>query len=290
MKTLNYHHLRYFREVAHEGNLSRAATRLNVSQSALSIQIKSLEDRLGHSLFERIGRGLVLTEVGRITLDHADRIFGVGAELLATLDQNTSVLPTLKLGAVSTISRNFVIGFLKPAIRHGELDIVLRSGSMPALLESLKTLALDVVLSTEIPPAEYGGDFAAQRIAEQKIGIHGIPERLDYPSLKKMLESEPLIVPTESAIRTAFESLVARLRISPRIVASVDDMAMVRLLAREGTGLAVAPAVVVADEVASGKLATAPFKINVVEPFYAVTMNRKYPHPSLAMLLDETVV
>ncbi|MBO6707515.1 MAG: LysR family transcriptional regulator, partial [Roseitalea sp.] len=77
MDRLNYHHLRYFREVAHEGNLSRAAERLNVAQSALSSQIRTLEARLGHALFERVGRTLVLTEVGRITLDHADRIFGV---------------------------------------------------------------------------------------------------------------------------------------------------------------------------------------------------------------------
>ena len=60
MDQLNYHHLRYFREVAIEGNLSRAAQRLNVSQSALSMQIKNLEERLGQALFERVGRKLVL--------------------------------------------------------------------------------------------------------------------------------------------------------------------------------------------------------------------------------------
>ena len=56
MDRLNYHHLRYFREVAREGNLTRAADRLNLSQSALSTQIRQLEERLGHSLFDRAGR------------------------------------------------------------------------------------------------------------------------------------------------------------------------------------------------------------------------------------------
>ena len=74
MKQMNYHHLRYFREVARQGHLGRAAELLNVSQSALSIQIKQLEDRMGHAFFDRVGRGLVLTEAGRIALDHADRI------------------------------------------------------------------------------------------------------------------------------------------------------------------------------------------------------------------------
>ncbi|MCA3649151.1 MAG: LysR family transcriptional regulator, partial [Methylobacterium sp.] len=48
---LNYHHLRYFQVVAHEGNLTRAAERLNVAQSALSSQIRQLEQRLGQQLF-----------------------------------------------------------------------------------------------------------------------------------------------------------------------------------------------------------------------------------------------
>ncbi|MEM6898012.1 MAG: LysR family transcriptional regulator, partial [Pseudomonadota bacterium] len=53
---MNYNHLRYFREVAREGHLTRAAERLNLSQSALSTQIKQFEERLGHPLFARIGR------------------------------------------------------------------------------------------------------------------------------------------------------------------------------------------------------------------------------------------
>ena len=88
MSQLNYHHLRYFREVATEGHLGRAAERLNVSQSALSTQIRQLEDRLGQALFDRVGRTLQLTEVGRIALDYADRIFTAGDDLLAALNQS----------------------------------------------------------------------------------------------------------------------------------------------------------------------------------------------------------
>jgi len=285
MAALNYHHLRYFREVAHEGNLSRAAERLAISQSALSIQIKNLEERLGHPLFERIGRKLVLTEVGLIALDHADRIFGAGEELLATLNQDSIELPALKVGALSTLSRNFQIGFLQPVIERGDIDIVLKSGNTPTLVEGLRNLSLDVVLTTEIPQAEHVGEFAAHRMTEQKIEIHAVPRRLDYESLPALLKSEPMILPTESTIRTGFEALVSKLGISPRIIANVDDMAMVRLLAREGIGVAIAPAVVVADEIASGRLATSPFELAIVEPFYALTIRRKYPHPILSELL-----
>ena len=78
MPDLNYNHLRYFWVVAHEGNLTRAAARLNVSQSALSVQIHKLEHQVGHALFDRSGKKLVLTEAGRIALDYADTIFDAG--------------------------------------------------------------------------------------------------------------------------------------------------------------------------------------------------------------------
>lgn len=282
---LNYHHLRYFREVATEGYLGRAAERLNVSQSALSIQIKQLEERLGHALFDRVGRRLVLTEAGRIALDHAERIFTAGDDLLATLDQSSSINPPLKVGALSTMSRNFQLQFLRPLFAEGEQGIVLRSGNTRTLLADLETLALDVVLTTELPQGVGVSGFAAQKISGQAVGLHGKPNLLPEGSLGEIIAAVPLILPTESVIRTAFESLVARLGVRPRIAAEVDDMAMVRLLARDGLGLAVAPAVVLADEIASGMIETAPVELGIVEPFYAVTMPRKFPHKALGALL-----
>ncbi|TMM55379.1 LysR family transcriptional regulator [Sulfitobacter sabulilitoris] len=283
---LNYHHLRYFREVAIEGHLGRAADRLNVSQSALSVQIRHLEDRLGFDLFERVGRTLVLTEAGRIALDHADRIFGAGDELLATLQHSGTLRSPLRIGALSTLSRNFQLQFLRPLLTDGASTITLRSGNTKTLLEDLEALALDVVLTTEVPHGGLTARFAAQRIAEQPVLVHGKPQYLRHDTLAGLLEHEPLILPTESVIRAGFENLIAAMGIEPRIVANVDDMAMVRLLAREGAGLAIAPTVVVADEIASGSLATAPFDLGLTEPFFAVTLPRKFPHPALADLLQ----
>ena len=285
MIEMNYHHLRYFREVAHEGNLTRAADRLNVSQSALSTQIKQLEARLGHDLFERVGRRLLLTEAGRIALDHADRIFGTGHELLATLERTGEVRPPLRVGALSTLSRNFQLQFLRPILQAGHTDVILKSGSATVLYDALKSLALDVVLTTEPPHSEVYSDFNAHRLDDQPVGIYGHPARLNYPNLRDLLSDQPVILPTESPIRTGFESLVARLGVTPRILADVDDMAMVRLLAREDAGIAIAPSVVVQDEVAAGLLAAAPFDLHINESFYAVTVRRNFPHAVLSSLL-----
>jgi len=287
MDTLNYHHLRYFRAVAHTGNLTRAAEKLNLSQSALSTQIKALEARLGHDLFDRVGRQLKLTEVGRIALDHADRIFGTGQELMETLNRSADHAPPLRVGALSTLSRNFQIQFLRPILDHPDVDIVLKSGQNSPLLRSLAELALDVVLTTDAPTSAAGSDFIAHRLAGHPVSLHGTPDRLRHKSLKEMLESEPVIVHTESAIRTGFNRLTARLGVRPRIVADVDDMAMVRLLARDGVGLAIAPEIVLADEIGSGQLITAPFDTGITETFYAVTTRRSFPHPMLHRVLPD---
>ncbi|RYD81720.1 MAG: LysR family transcriptional regulator, partial [Verrucomicrobiaceae bacterium] len=66
MDWLNYHHLRYFWMVAREGSLRKAAERLSVSQPSISAQIRLLEDALGEKLFRRSGRGLHLTDAGRM--------------------------------------------------------------------------------------------------------------------------------------------------------------------------------------------------------------------------------
>ncbi len=288
MAEINYHHLRYFRAVAHEGALTRAAERMNLSQSALSAQIKQLESRLGHALFERRGRGLVITEAGRIALDYADRIFATGDELLATLNQAGLARQALRIGALSTLSRNFQLQFLRPVLGRDDVEVILRSGSGPPLLEALQALALDVVLTTEPPARDALAGFVAHRLAEQPVGLYAVPGRLTYASLADLLRAEPVILPTESSIRTGFESLVARLGVTPQIAAEVDDMAMVRLLAREGIGLALAPEVVFADELAQGRLAPSPFGLEIVESFYAVTVPRQFPNPVLAPLLAGT--
>jgi len=285
MADLNYHHLRYFRAVAHDGNLTRTAERLNLSQSALSTQIKQLEQRLGHKLFERQGRGLTLTEAGRIALDHADRIFGAGDELIATLKRTGAERQPVRVGALSTLSRNFQLEFLRPIIGRDDLDIILRSGGETFLLAALQSLSLDVVLTTEPPPRDSFSGFTAHRISEQKVGVYGTARRMVHQRLSDLLASEPVILPTESSIRTGFDSLIARLDVRPQIAAEVDDMAMVRLLAREDAGLAIAPAVVLADEIATGLLQPAPFDLDIVESFYAVTVKRNFPNPIIRDLL-----
>ena len=287
MPDLNYHHLRYFRAVAHDGNLTRTAERLNLSQSALSVQIRQLEERLGHALFERRGRQLHLTEAGRIALDHADAIFSAGEELIATLRQTGTTRQVLRVGGMATLSRNFQIAFLRPVLGRADVEVVLRSGSPAELLHQLETLNLDVVLLTRPPENKADLPFIAHKLAEQPVSLIGKADasaaRL---SLREHLARSPLILPTrDSSVRTGFDALAARLDVSPQIAAEVDDMAMMRLLAREGLGLAVMPPIVVRDELASGLLREIDRLEGLTESFYAVTLSRRFPNPLLRDLI-----
>jgi len=285
---LNFHHLRYFHTVAHEGNLTRAAERLNVSQSAVSTQIRQLEERLGQPLFERRGRSLFLTEAGRIALDHADAIFAAGDELLNTLDERPSGRrQVLRVGSLATLSRNFQISFLRPLLGREDVEIVVRSGALGDLLQNLEAHRLDVVLANISPPRDAATPWISHAIAEQPVSLIGTPERIGKnASFEELLAREPLVLPTiETSIRSGADALFERLHIRPRIAAEIDDMAMIRLLAREGVGLAVVPPIVVKDEIESGLLAEVEQFPQLSEIFYAVTLSRRFPNPLLRELI-----
>ena len=282
----NFHHLHYVWAVAHEGNLTRAASRLHVSQSAVSMQIQKLEDELGHPLFERRGKALVLTEAGRIALDHADAIFAHGRELESALGGKEAERRALRVGSLATLSRNFQLGFLQPLLARDDVEVVVRSGSFADMLRALDAHNLDVVLANAAPPRDAATARVAHPIAKQPVSLVGRPRRGRRPrDLAALLASEPLVLPAaESSIRAGFDALVARLGVRPRVAAEVDDMAMLRLFARERACLAVVPPIVVQDELRAGDLVeVAPLPL--VETFFAITATRRFPNPLLALLL-----
>ena len=287
MHNLNFHHLHYFRAVAHDGNLTRAAQHLNVSQSAVSVQIQKLEADLGHALFERRGRQLVLTEAGRITLDHADAIFAVRDELVGTLQARGQERIVLRVGSMATLSRNFQLQFLRPLFGRDDVELVVRSGGFADLLRGLEAHRLDVVLANTVPPRDAATPWVTQALAEQAVSLVGHAEHaVGLRSLDDLLRDEPLVLPAaDTGIRIAFDALTDRIGVAPRIAAEVDDMAMLRLLARERVGLAVVPTIVVRDELESGELVEIARLPEIAEHFHAITLSRRFPNPLLRELL-----
>ena len=288
MRGLNYRHLRYFWAVAHDGNLTRTAKRLNLSQSALSVQIKRLEQDVGQALFERRGRSLVVTEAGRVALDHADVIFSAGDSLLRTLEGTEQLRTGVRIGAMATLSRNFQITFLQPLLGRQDIDIILRSGSTAELLRELEALNLDIVLLNQPPAQDTVSPFVSHRLAEQRVSLIGRSDMFDASQdLETLLEAYPVILPgPDSGIRGEFDALIDRLDVRPEVAAEVDDMAMMRLLVREGVGLAALPPIVVTDELENGLLTEMCRLPGIAESFYAVSARRKYQNPMVTELLE----
>ena len=284
---LNLHHLRLFHAVAHDGRLTGAARRLNLSASALSAQLRTLEQALGQDLFERRGRGLVLTVAGRLALDHADAIFRTESDLAATLRETGQARRALRVGALATLSRNFQMRFLRPLLGRADVEVVLRSAPQAELLRGLETLALDVVLTDIQPARDAARRYLIHHLDDQPVSLIGTRRRVGAKApLARLLARQPLVLPTaETAIRAGFDALVARLGIPIAIAAEVDDMAMIRLLARDDAGLAVIPPIVVQDELASGRLVEAHRLPGIREQFLAVTLDRRFPNPLLAELI-----
>jgi LysR family transcriptional regulator, transcriptional activator of nhaA len=289
MAELNYHHLRYFWAIAHERHLTRAAQRMHVSQSALSVQLRLLEERLGHALFERRGRELLLTEAGRVALEHADAIFRSGEELVSTLaGRPRNAQPLLRVGSVATLSRNFQLQWLRPALAGSSTRVVLHSGSLRELLAQLAAHTLDVVLTNEAVPRDRSSGWQCRLVAEQPVSLvsrkpRGRARPLKFPD---DLADQPLLLPGQgSGIRHAFDVALEDAGVRPQVIAEVDDMAMLRLLARETGVLTLVPPVVVHDELARGVLVERCSLPTIAERFYAVTATRRFAHPTLRALL-----
>ncbi len=194
----------------------------------------------------------------------------------------------LRVGALSTLSRNFQMQFLRPLIGRSDVEVVLISGSQEELLRGLEGLALDVILTNVAPPRDATSRWLVHRLDEQPVSLIGTPARVGPapPSLRELLATHPLVVPTRATgLRAAFNALAARLQVTPIYAAEVDDMAMIRLLARADAGLAIIPPIVVRDELLSGTLVEASRLDGIGETFFAVTRERRFPNPLLTDVL-----
>ena len=289
MPFLNYHHLRYFRAIAQEGNLTRAAKHLSISPSALSIQLAQLEESLGQQLFERVNKRLILTEAGHLALDYAETIFRAGEELYDTLKHRVpKQRQMLRIGAVTTLSRNFQLELVRPLLKRNDLELVLRTGALRDLLSMLEAHTIDMVLSNMPVPPDSQMGLQSHLISEQEVILvaHERDHRFRFP---QSLNGVGIVLPSlESNIRAGFEVLMSQLGIRPQIVAEVSDMAMLRLLAREADAVTLVPRVVVRDELESGTLVELHRIDQIRESFYAITPSRQFPNPLVREIIQSS--
>ncbi|MCA6062462.1 LysR family transcriptional regulator [Thalassolituus marinus] len=288
MSRLNYHHLYYFWRVASLGNLTEAARQLHVSQSALSAQIRTLEESMDTQLFERSGRRLLLTATGQRVLGYANDIFSRGEELESLLRHGIEPeYQQLRIGVLSTMSRNFIEGFIAPLISQPKVRFSLHARGMANLLDGLSNHQFDLILTNSNVAADgLDGLWQSQLLARQPLAVVGPPQHKPTTDFPEGYADKRWVLPAaQTELRMAFDGFCSRWQFEPQLQAEADDMAMLRLLARDTGALTVLPTVVVKDEIAQGSLQEYMQLPNVYESFYAVTVKRRIVSPALTTLL-----
>ncbi|MGA0582538.1 MAG: LysR family transcriptional regulator [Castellaniella sp.] len=286
---LNFKHLFYFWRVAKEGSLTRAAEQIHTSQSALSTQIRQLESRLGMPLFDRQGRHLDLTATGQQVFAYAENIFALGEQMLGWLDGRDEGTTRVRVGSVSTMSRNFQVNWLRPLLRDPTIVLSVDSGSLETLVERLLRHQLDVVLANEPVPSDPTRPTSSRFLGSQVISLVGRADRWAGTALRvpEDLDAVEMAMPSvRHSVRLQFDALCFSAGVQPRLRAEVDDMTMLRLIARDSGWITVLPEVVVQDELHSGALVHVGESSQLTEHFYAITVRHGHLAGPLNQLLS----
>lgn len=286
---LNYHHLRHFWMIARKESITSAAGALNVSPSTLSEQLRELEEWLGQPLFDRRGRQLHLTDAGRVALEYAETIFATGRELLTRFRQaGRTTQRILRIGAVGPLSKNLQFDFIQPLLADKGTKVTVVAGALDELARQLQEHTLDVVLSNIPLRADQVRNVFNHLLGEVPVYLVGRrPVELARRRFPALLEGQPLFLPSrESHVRADFDLMLANAGIEPIIHAEVDDMALLRLLALSGQGLALVSKIVVERDLESRALRFVHRVPGLVEKYFALTVRKRFENEWIGEIVD----
>jgi len=289
MKRLNYRHLWYFWHVAREGGMTAASRVLHVSQPALSSQIRKLEKSLGEDLFLRSGRGLELTEVGRIVFEYAGEIFDLGARLQEAVAGADSDGPLrLSVGIVEAFPKLLAHHIIAPALEAFE-HLHLRVDTAPPerLFQQLATHDLDLVIFDSQMPATVDVRAYNHQLGESGVTIMGTPELAEEygPGFPESLNGAPFLMPgRETMLRRTLRQWMVETGIEARVAAEIEDSAILKTFGREGVGLFAVPTVVAPEITRMYETVELGVLPTVVERFWAISVERRIRNPAVAVI------
>ena len=291
MEWLNYHHLLYFHVAAREGSIARASEQLRLAQPTISGQIKLLEDRLGERLFERAGRGIRLTEMGRVVFRYSEEIFGLGRELLDTVKGRPSGRPVRLLVGVSDVVPKLIVKkLLEPVLRGPDpVQLFCREATPKDLMASLAMHELDVVIADAAIGANSGVRVFHHLLGESTVDIFGTKKlaSLYKKGFPKSLDGAPLLFPSESThLRRALEQWFEQIDSSPKMIAEFEDSALLKTFGQDGLGLFAAPTAIAAEIERQYDVVSLGTAKGVVERYYAISAERKIKHPAVVAISE----
>ena len=288
MKWLNYHHLFYFRTIAKEGGVAKAAQKLRLGQPTISTQLQQLENSLGHALFDRKHRSLILTEAGKVALEYADSIFKSGDELLQVLEDKTFAGRTnVKFGALDSVPKRLLLSLTRSALRDGNCNVFLLEGRGEELFRELFAHQIDIIVSNYPSASMEKGRIYSRSIAKVPVAVFASPK---YASLKrgfpKSIEGHPFILPTvHSKLRHDLDHYFSLNELRIVAIAETQDTSLQKLLAIESIGLLPLPEFSAKDLVGEKKLIRLGTLQDVKEEFWLISAARRIENPVAARIM-----
>ena len=284
MNWLNYHHLLYFFTVARAGGLAPAGKLLRLSPSALSGQIKRLEEQLAQPLFEKRGRKLVMTETGRVVYQYAEEIFSLGTELVEAVRGRPTGRNRLKVGISDQVPKLLVRQLLAPAIADETLMLTCFEDRFERLLGELSNHQLDIVINEAPVPAAAPIHAFNHLLGESTMTLLAPSElasrlRAKFP---RGLEGAPMLLPLPgSVLRRQLDVWFATHELHPRVRAEAEDSALLKAFAAEGMGALFVPTVIAPAVTRQYDLVTIREVDTLHERYYAISAERRLTHPAV---------
>lgn len=198
MSWLNYHHLFYFRAIAVEGTVAKAAKKLRLGQPTLSTQLMQFEAALGHKLFERRQKRLHLSDAGRVALDYANEIFRLGDEMVEALaDRLSAERVAVSIGAMDAVPKLLTLKLVESAQSAHDCSVSVAEGHGDELIRELKAHRLDLLVANYAPSVTDGQGLYARRIARMPVVVCGARK---FAHLKRgfpgSLDGQPFVMPS----------------------------------------------------------------------------------------------
>lgn len=289
---MNYKHLHYFLQVAKLGGVLRASEQLHLSPQTISGQIQLLEEALGTPLFAKSGRGLVLTEAGRMVLGYAEDIFSLGAELEEAVRDfpREGKLLEFRVGVADAVPKTIACRLIEPAARLPEpVRIVCREWKLDTLLGELALHRLDLVIADATIPSAVSVRAFNHRLGSCGISFFAAPSLMAscagrFPAC---LDGAPLLLPAgESAVGQRLRAWLQARSLHPRVVGECDDSALAKEFGRRGMGIFVGPTVLERDIEKQYGVRALGATPEVVEEFFAISIERRITHPCVTAITE----
>lgn len=292
-KWINYHHLFYFKTIAEEGTVSKAAEKLRLGQPTLSAQLKQFEENLGVTLFERRHKKLVLTEQGKVALDYSRNIFRMGSEMYEVLhDRIKPLKPNLHLGALDSIPKQIVLQMVKHALRVSPCQITLSEGKAGELLRELSSHRMDLLVTDYLPTGIDAKGIYPKSITKKNVAFYGAPKfkflRKGFP---KSISGQPMILPTyDSKLRQDLDHWAKLNNVELNIIVESQDISVKKLIAIGEIGLIATAAHTVTGQVLRGELIEIGQLQGVHEELFLLSAQRKIENQIASKLKESFVV